>query len=761
MNNTKLTFRFTLDRSLIVLCLAFVLSKDDQTSFVFGQEVKPAPKVTYDDHVKSILVQRCSSCHSDGKKEGDLDVTNYTNLMLGGGSGEVIEAGSADGSYLYNLITHADSPEMPPSGTKIPDPEIKAIADWINMGALENAGSKARISKPKMDLAVGASATVRPDKTPMPLRMPLEPAIKTARPSVTSIATSPWAAVAAIGTPRQVLLYNTQSLELLGVLPLAEGVAHDLKFSRNGSLLLAGGGKDGQSGKAILWNVLTGERVTSVGDELDAVLAADISANHEFIAIGGPNKLVKVIATADGSKVHEIKKHTDWVTALEFSPDGKLLATGDRNGGLHVWEVESGSELYTLKGHSKSITGISWRTDSKILASASEDASIRTWEMNKGKQVKTWAAHGGGTTSVEFLRNGNLATSGRDKLAKTWDQNGKLVKQFKGLPDVTLAVSYCDETNRILCTDWTGTIRIWNAVDAAHVGDLAANPPRLAERLTQSERMFAAAVERHTPLAQQAEQSKAKLTQTSSSLAASKQTRAQTEAKIAAAEKVLSSTKQRFESTAIQHVQWNRELAEKLVAKPLIAAALAKSLEAAKALPADKDLKRTATQLESKAKTIEARVVELNSLVAKSNEEKNTTKAQMDKLAAALQIDKTLIKSLTTQVTQLEAETTKLKQQVATETKAATDAQREVDSAKQSVDKWKSDIAFIGQLKDLNGKLAVVEENVAARQSVVDEAHQKLMQAQAVVDQAKQQKSTTQSEADAIRQQILQLRSGK
>ena len=104
-----------------------------------GQEKPPETKITYDDHVKPILLQRCSSCHSGERKEGDLDAINYTNLMLGGGSGEVISPGSADDSYLYQLITHAESPKMPPGGSKIPDQEIKTIADWINRGAREKA----------------------------------------------------------------------------------------------------------------------------------------------------------------------------------------------------------------------------------------------------------------------------------------------------------------------------------------------------------------------------------------------------------------------------------------------------------------------------------------------------------------------------------------------------------------------------------------------------------------------------------------------
>jgi len=176
-----------------------------------------AEKITYDDNVKPVLVQRCSSCHNGQKREGDLDVTNYTNLMQGGGSGSVIEPTDSAGSFLYQLITHEESPEMPPSGTKIPDAEIQLIAKWIDLGALETKSSKAAKAKPKFDMAMSANPTARPEVLPLPLRMPIEPVIKTKRPSVLAIATSPWAPIAAVSAPKQILLFNTQSLQLVGV----------------------------------------------------------------------------------------------------------------------------------------------------------------------------------------------------------------------------------------------------------------------------------------------------------------------------------------------------------------------------------------------------------------------------------------------------------------------------------------------------------------------------------------------------------------
>jgi len=337
-----------------------------------AEEKKP-PKITYDEHVKPVLRQKCFSCHNPDKKSGDLDLTNYTNLMQGGGSGTVIEPGVSSDSYLYALITHEEEPYMPPESPKMPDEMIETIRKWIDGGVLENAGSKALVSdKPKFDLALADTPTGRPKVAPMPPRLVLEPVVHTERSTaVKSIATNPWSPLVAVAGQKQILLYNTKSLELAGVLPFPEGTPEILKFSRNGSLLLAGGGVAGASGKVVVWNITTGQRVIEVGDELETVLAADISSDQRFIALGGPQRVVRVYSTEDGRLVHEMRKHTDWIYCVEFSPDGVLLATSDRNGGMVVWEAYTGREYLTLKGHSKGIGALSWRSDSNVLASCS------------------------------------------------------------------------------------------------------------------------------------------------------------------------------------------------------------------------------------------------------------------------------------------------------------------------------------------------------------------------------------------------------
>ncbi len=486
----------------------------------------PAQKTTYAEHVKPILRAKCFACHNPDKKSGDLDMTNYTNLMEGGGSGEVIEPGSSTDSYLFDLISHDAEPFMPPKQDKLSAEMLAVIAAWINGGALENRGSKVTASnQPKFNFELKSAPSGKPaGPPPMPERLSLEPVVHTRlTTAISSLATSPWAPLVALGGQKQVLLYQAQTLDLLGVLPFPEGVPYVLKFSRNGSLLLAGGGRGSYLGKVVVWDVKTGERVIEAGDELDAVLGADINADQTLIALGGPQRVVRVYSTGDGKLLYDLRKHTDWVTSVEFSPDGVLLATGDRNGGVYVWEAHTGREYLALAGHRGLISGLSWRSDSNILASASEDGTIKLWEMENGRQVKNWGAHGGGAASVEFTRDGRLVSCGRDRLTKLWDQNGKQLRAFEAFADLALEVTFCDETGRVIAGDWTGAIRVWDANDGKRLGELSPNPALLADRLSAAEKTLAARRAEHHKLAGAAQSAQSALNKVNADLTAANQ----------------------------------------------------------------------------------------------------------------------------------------------------------------------------------------------------------------------------------------------
>jgi hypothetical protein len=443
-------------------------------------------KPNYKDDVASILNAKCNACHNQDKKKGGLVLDGYAALMQGGASGAVVEPGDPDNSRLYLLVAHEEEPKMPPNAERIPDAELDTIRNWIEAGAPETSGSVVAVKeKPKIDFKLDAAAIGKPQGEPaMPHGILTEPVVTSARPNaITALAHSPWAPVVAIAGHKQVVLYHSKTLRLLGVLPFPEGIVEVLRFTLDGELLLAGGGRGGQSGRVVVWDVKTGERVFEVGKEYDTVLAADMSPDRSLVALGGPSKVLRVYNTSDGELAYECKKHTDWVTSVAFSPDGVLLASGDRNGGLLVWESANGREFHDLRNHTAMITGVSWRLDANVLASSSEDASIRLWEMENGGNVKGWGAHGGGAEWVSFAKDGRLVSAGRDRLAKIWDQNGGQQRQLEALPDVAMKVVFTDDEQAVVAGDYSGEVRICELKEGKLMGRLAANPASVGVRL--------------------------------------------------------------------------------------------------------------------------------------------------------------------------------------------------------------------------------------------------------------------------------------
>lgn len=453
-----------------------------------ADKVADEKKITFDDHIKPIFREHCTTCHSESGKESDLAVDSYAGVLAGGSGGAVVAQGNLSGSRLFALISHAEQPFMPPDEDAIPQGQIDLVKTWIEQGMPENSGSKIKRSNNAAAAMLSTTSIGKPEGPPaMPELLMRQPVTETERSAAISAMTaSPWAPLIAVGGQQQVSLYHSQSGELLGVIPFPEGEPQSLKFTRDGRQLLIGGGQHSRSGCAVLVDIQSGERIAKVGDELDIVLAADISPDKKQIAIAGPQKIIRIFDTASGEKQLEIKKHTDWIFALRYSPDGVLLATGDRSNGLVVWEAATG-RLYTeLTGHTGEVRSIDFRADSNVLVSGSLDGTIRLWDMNATKELKSWAAHGGGVTSVMYAQNGSIASAGRDARVKLWNGNGDLQGEFQGLTDAALEVALTGDAAYVAGGDWNGQVQLWPAAEPTAVKMIAANPPSIATRLEQT-----------------------------------------------------------------------------------------------------------------------------------------------------------------------------------------------------------------------------------------------------------------------------------
>lgn len=451
---------------------------------VWAQE--PA-KITYDDHIKPILREHCTSCHNANDKKSGLALDSYQGLMAGGSGGEVVVEGDLDSSRLYALTAHKEQPYMPPNQDMIAQAKVDLLKTWIEQGMPENSGSE--IKKPKANAMALSVKIGRPEGAPpMPTTVLKQTPFATQRAATTSaIAASPWSPLVAVGGQMQVSLYHSETGKLLGVLPFPEGEPQSITFSRDGKLILIGGGKHSHSGYAALYEIETGNRIARVGDELDIVLSADINDNNQLIALAGPQKLIRVYDTLSGELKYEQKKHTDWVYAVRFSPDGLLLASADRSAGLVVWEADSGRLYLDLQGHKGEIRSLAWRPDSAALISASLDGTLKMWEMNEGKIIKSWDAHGGGAMAVDVCNDGTMVSTGRDNKVKVWDIGGNAAGEMPALVEAGHEIAITVDAKQIAAGDWAGNVRLWQRANPKDERSIPANPQPLESLLAAAQ----------------------------------------------------------------------------------------------------------------------------------------------------------------------------------------------------------------------------------------------------------------------------------
>jgi mono/diheme cytochrome c family protein len=433
-------------------------------------------QANYDEHIKPIFRQHCLKCHGEDKHKADLNLQSYTTAMKGGSGGPALVAGRAAQSLLYQAITDPDDDaRMPPNKRAIPQEQIATIQNWIDSGLRESAGDKSLTAARDTSFQPAAGAGAKPAIPAMPENLPDVTIPDTLRPlPVLAMDVSPWAPLVAVSGQEHVRLLHAETQKELGRLPFPEGVPHVIRFSRDGALLMVAGGQPVQSGKAVLFDVRSGKRLATIGDEIDTVLAADLSPDQQLLALGGSGKVVKVYSTADGTLQYKIEKHTDWITAVAFSPDGKYLATADRAGGLHLWDPSGGRIILSLLAHKASIRALDWRPDNKFLASVAEDGHVIWWDVADGwpaidrsnahppqRPAGFYGTIPNGVLAARFDQSGRLSTTGRDQVVQLWDTQGNFLKKFKiesGLP-ISTAISNLGEV--LVGGDSLGHVQFW------------------------------------------------------------------------------------------------------------------------------------------------------------------------------------------------------------------------------------------------------------------------------------------------------------
>jgi hypothetical protein len=105
-----------------------------RAAWVLGVLISIAGRLYAGDAAAEILERRCVECHHKASAKGGLDLSTRAALLRGGETGPSITADDPDKSLLWLLAARKQKPFMPHKRDKLPDAELRVLADWVRAG---------------------------------------------------------------------------------------------------------------------------------------------------------------------------------------------------------------------------------------------------------------------------------------------------------------------------------------------------------------------------------------------------------------------------------------------------------------------------------------------------------------------------------------------------------------------------------------------------------------------------------------------------
>ena len=134
-------------------------------------------------------------------------------------------------------------------------------------------------------------------------------------------------------------------------------------------------------------------RDTTLTQTIDAdPFIAVPSPVDDLVAIGpndvSPDQSMSIWNIRTGERVTTLGGHTGSPNHLAYTADGTRLAVANSDGTTRIWDPTTGELLLTLGGHLGLVSSVSFNPDGTRLATASVDGRVRVWALDTDSLVE-------------------------------------------------------------------------------------------------------------------------------------------------------------------------------------------------------------------------------------------------------------------------------------------------------------------------------------------------------------------------------------
>ncbi len=181
---------------------------------------------------------------------------------------------------------------------------------------------------------------------------------------------------------RGVLLWDLELEAVTQRLVMGSGLqdwVEEIAFSADAGRIVT----TGPDRRVRVWSSKTG-RVLRIWSDSLPLRAVAISPDGHFVAAGGESAVVHVWDVESGDLVTTFEGHEGAITALTYSPSGQFLASAATDGTIKMWEMKELKYVRTMDGGAVSLQ---FSPDGKMLAAAF--GSLRLWDAQYGEIART------------------------------------------------------------------------------------------------------------------------------------------------------------------------------------------------------------------------------------------------------------------------------------------------------------------------------------------------------------------------------------
>ena len=157
-----------------------------------------------------------------------------------------------------------------------------------------------------------------------------------------------------------------------------------LAFSPDGTLLASAG----LDTNVHIWDVSTGQRKSSLRDQLLATFAVAFTADGRNLVIGGANGAIEIVDVQTASMARRFRAEKHAVGAISLSPDGRSIGAAyfDVNGmtrpaPLAVWDLASGRAARRVAPPSAPVMAAAYAADGRLLYATVQEDALSVWAL--------------------------------------------------------------------------------------------------------------------------------------------------------------------------------------------------------------------------------------------------------------------------------------------------------------------------------------------------------------------------------------------